>query len=88
MPSIATGEFGGVTVIDSKVVAGVTINVADPDLLTSIVDVALIVAVPADLPVATPVDAASAPVAKTVATPTVALHDTWLLGITALVLSE
>ena len=78
---IATLSFGGATVIDSKVLAGVTINVADPDLLTSIVDVAVIVTVPADTPLATPTG--------TVATRMLLeLQPTEALGIAALVPSE
>ena len=73
-------KFGGVTVIDCNVLAGVTINVADPDLLTSIVDVAVIVTVPAFEPLATP--------SRTVTDWSFDFHVSRLLGIIALMPSE
>ena len=48
---IGTVAVKGVTAIDTKVAAG-TVMVAEPDLVP---DMAVIVAVPADTPVATPV---------------------------------
>ena len=89
VPAIRMMEFVGVTVIDCNVVAGVTINVAVPDLPAVVLDAAVIVTVPAFLPVATPVDKSPVPVANTSATElSLELHVTSLLGIVELVPSE
>ena len=85
VPEIAIVEFVGVTVIDCNFVAGVTINVADPDLLTSIVDVAVIVAVP---PATFPLSAVATPSVTFATDGAFDCHDSRLLGIIELVPSE